>query len=450
MMRVNNCSKRTFGLVRVMAIVTISMVLISLGPPPVSASTFTLTRVGRYSLGSVHVRALDISRDGKWLVAGTQNDDFSLGGLYLFDYDYVLSSGVFRFNDSAPGIRPYDDNLRGSSRPVAISANASYISVGTIAMDLPSSLCVPNATVGGCVFLYSFSSTGALTQQWKRDFSSAVPSTDIATIFSVSGPAVAAGAGSVVKAFRLDGGLYWDTTISGTVHNVRLSANAEYLAVSTVVGTGGNSTIYFYNNTGSGYSLVWSHGQRAEALNIDLAEDGWLLAAGEDHVGINYAIPANLTQFSPGLNGWDSGDGAPCARYVKPDDIYGVAVAPNRTANTTALFGRVVVGRSLGTDLYGQGFTHCSTTVADQWSLAGHTYSVDSSIGGCAAGTACFSVFGGDDYRVSLVREGDSAVSTDRTGGTVQAVIMSPQLGPRLAAGSDDGYVYFYTIAVTP
>ncbi len=82
--------------------------------------------------------------------------------------------------------------------------------------------------------------------------------------------------------------------------------------------------------------------------------------------------------------------------------------------------------------------------------MVGHTYSVDSSIGGCAAGTACFSVFGGDDYRVSLVREGDSAVSTDRTGGIVEAVIMTPQLGPRLAAGSDDGYVYFYTIAVTP
>jgi hypothetical protein len=82
--------------------------------------------------------------------------------------------------------------------------------------------------------------------------------------------------------------------------------------------------------------------------------------------------------------------------------------------------------------------------------MSSASLSVDMSVADCPSGTSCFSVAGGSDYYVSLFREGDSSVSRDRTGGLVQAAVMSHEYSADFAAGCDDGYVYFYTAIVTP
>jgi len=446
----DNSRWKASGIVIPTVIAAIEMVLISIGPMPVAASTFRIYRLGTYDADNP-VRALDISEDGRWLLAGAMNAQATEGGLYLFDFDYLPSP--IAPNWSNTHVVPYDDWVWGSSRPVAISVDGKYIVAGLKANSEVGANCQSNFTVGGCVqYYYHDIDANSVSLKWQKNLTSAVPSVDVATIIASSGsPAVAAGSGTYVKVYTHAGNLYWETTVSYTVHHVRLSRDGTYLAVSSIATQGYDSSVYFFKKNATAYALLWSYTGNAEVLNIDLSEDGLLLAAGEDHSNWNYAIPSNLTHFWPGTDGWDSGDGTPCMRYVKSDDIYAVAVAQNVTIqNATQISVRSLVGRSQGSDSYAEQHIVCDDDPSNQWTMSSFSTSVDMSVADCPSGTSCFGVAGGSDYYVSLFREGDSSVSRDRTGGLVHALVASHEYSPQIAAGSDDGYVYFYTAIVTP
>jgi len=68
----DNSRWKASGIVIPTVIAAIEMVLISIGPMPVAASTFRIYRLGTYDADNP-VRALDISEDGRWLLAGAMN-----------------------------------------------------------------------------------------------------------------------------------------------------------------------------------------------------------------------------------------------------------------------------------------------------------------------------------------------------------------------------------------
>ncbi len=396
----------------VVLLVSTFIVVVS-SPPAEATHDYALVRLGRHATGTA-VRGLEVSDDGRWVAAAS-----SSGAVRLFDYD---AGPPFDPVWTSADINAAEGGGFGSSHPLGMSADGGWISVGTEQTQLCAD---PNAS--GCLF--AFRRTGGGSPAWSHGFSAPVWTTDAANAYVVAG---AWGFSGRVAVFDLSGREYWNESVS-LVQMVRITPDGQFLAVSAY------ATVRFYVNTGLGFALVWSRATIDRNVNIDLAEDGRALVAGEDDPS-DLPGGSDFFMWAPGGDGWDAGDGTPCLVANQANDVYAVAIAPDRSNATNV---RAIAGGTWG-DLTDQ-FALCDAAPRTQWIMP-VILAADTALAGCTAPTPCFSAFGTFDGYVFLAEERDPVVDSDPIGTAVQAVAMSPEAMPTLAAGSDAGDVYFYGI----
>ena len=398
----------------VMVLLAASFVLVGPWTAPVAAThEYALVRLGSHDTAAP-IRSLDVSDDGRWIAAGTLGES-----VRLFDFD---AGPPFDPVWTSADIDVADGGGYGSSHSVSMSRDGAWIAAGT-----SQTTACADPTASGCLFV--FRRDGGGVPAWSQGFADPVYSTDVADAYVVAGVSPTGGR---VHVFDLAGTEYWNYPVGGA-QVVRITADGRYLAVSS------QATVRFFENTGTGFALVWTRAVTDSNVNIDLAEDGRALVAGEDD-------PADLPggsdfyMFAPGANGWDAADATPCLRVNQPNDVYAVAVA---AAGASATDVRALAGGTWG-DMTDQ-FALCAAVPETQWTTP-VVLAADTALAGCTGPTPCFSALGGFNGSVVLAQERDAVTESDATGAAVHAIAMSPEALPAIAAGNEAGTVYFYGV----
>ncbi|UCF08895.1 MAG: PQQ-binding-like beta-propeller repeat protein [Thermoplasmata archaeon] len=319
----------------VIAILLVAMIVV-----PANVSAQGLVYEWSWDTGS-DVLCIDIS-DG----SPTQSEVYVAAGsthnLSLFDGDGNLEW--------------YDDDIQtaeywayGNSHAVAISGNAQYVAVGDI---------------NGTVHVYNIYGT----KLWSRNmgfypaYSVDVSNPHALLQWDNYDAFVVSCSGSTFYVFNAStGSLLWSRTLTGagSVINVRISENGDWIGVST-----NYRRIEFHNNTVPRFhQMVWSYTTTDNIVNLDIGRVGIVVVAGEDDPS-NQGT-SNVYEFDAGTD-WTWGtldDQVPRWSRAEPNDIYAVAVSDSDLVAATYPPFSVISGKTWGDNESEESYYTSSTKI---------------------------------------------------------------------------------------
>lgn len=241
----------------------------------------------------------------------------------------------------------------------------------------------------------------------------------------------------------------WNETISnGTVINVRISENGHWIGVSS-----SDRRIEFYNNTDpSQYQMMWSYNTEDSIVNIDIGRNGLVVVAGEDDPSDQGT--SKVYEFDAGDDWtWGTGDNIPRWSRVEPNDIYAVSVSDSEVVSVLGPPFSVVSGKTWSDNDSEESYYYSPNKIRN-WPT-GLVWSTDATYDDNSSYN--FRLFGCWDKKVYLTSQAtDTIIGTYTTNGTVNDVAISFSFINEniyrtrfdyFAAGSADGYLYFFTYA---